>query len=92
MEQMQNENVLWGKWCYKPWHLFLPIQGCILSFIFGTKDKYLISLTNTVEDRQSALTSFKVWQTAIIHDNFYLMLADLLVEKRKCFVFSRAQN
>lgn len=84
MDQTQTENVLWDCWWYKPWHLFFPTQGWIFSFIFGTKDKYLISLTNTLhEDRQSALAGFKVWQIAIIHDNFYLIVVDLLVGRKE---------
>lgn len=70
-----------------------PNSEWIFSFIFGTKDKYLISLTNTLrKDRQSTLTCFKVWQIAIIHDNFYLIFADLLVEEGKCSVCSEAWN
>lgn len=92
MDQKQAENALWDWWWYKHWHVFFPTQGWIFSFIFGTKDKYLISLTNTLrKDRQSAPTGFKVWQIAIMHDNFYLILADLWAEA-ECFACSEAWN
>ena len=47
----------------KPWCLFLPVQRWIFSFIFGTKDKYLISLKKKKKPTvwgHSVVTSFKV--------------------------------